>query len=213
MVINDKEYWNNYYDNLIKKNMCLDASPFARQLIEDKIISPIGSLFELGCGNGRDTVFFAEKGFSVTAVDQCENTTKLLNKFKKVHSFSSDFTNLPQLSQKVNVIYSRFTLHSISEEGEDRVLKWAYENLLNEGLFCIETRTIKDTLFGKGINKGNNVWFYDNHHRRFVNTKSFKNKLENNGFKIEFFKESNGFAKYKNVDPIVLRVILKKNDT
>jgi len=210
LKFNDKEYWSKYYKKLIEKKANLTPSPFAEHIVNNGIIQKNNSLIELGCGNGRDAIFFAKKQIFVTAIDQCANTTKILNNYKNINAYPADFTNMNNLSEKTDVIYSRFTMHSVDEKGEDSTLKWVFENLLSGGVFCIEARTIKDPLCGRGEDKGNNIWFYNNHHRRFIDANYFKNKLIKNGFAIEFYKESNGFAKYKDEDPIVLRAIVRK---
>ena len=61
---------------------------------------------------------------------------------------------------------------------------------------------------GKKIGKHE---YYTDHYRRFVVPKELKKKLSNK-FKIIFFKLSKNFAKYKNENPKVLRIICKKND-
>ena len=209
---NDKEYWSKYYREQLERINKIEPSPFAVFLVKNNYISKGKKLIELGCGNGRDSIYFSKCGSLVTAIDQCSNTTKLINEFENITSYSADFTTLPDVNKndRFDVVYSRFTIHSIDEEGEDRVLNWAFSNLKEGGLFCIEARTLKDPLYGKGIYKGNNVWFYHNHHRRFIDAIKFKNKIEKIGFKIELFQESNGLAKYKNEDPIVMRLIAIK---
>lgn len=209
MKIDDKKYWSDFYFN---NRLTEKPSLFAQYLIENFVIGSEDVLFELGCGNGRDSIFFEKNNIFVTAVDQCENNIKLLNeKYKNINFLAKDFTNLSNLECKVNVVYSRFTLHAINHEGEKRTLKWAYNNLKNNGVLCVEARTLKDPIFGKGIDKGNNIWFYNNHHRRFIDALSFKNRLVEIGFEIVFFEENNGFAKFKDNDPVVLRAIVKKS--
>jgi ubiquinone/menaquinone biosynthesis C-methylase UbiE len=209
MKINDKKYWSEFYFN--NNELTKKPSLFAQYLVENSVINEGDVLFELGCGNGRDSIFFAKNNIDVTAVDQCDKNISLLNEQHNNISFiSDDFTNLSNLESKVNVVYSRFTLHSINDEGEQRTLNWVYNNLKNDGILCVEARTLKDPIFGKGIDKGNNIWFYNNHHRRFIDAISFKNKLVEMGFEIKFFDENNGFAKHKDDDPVVLRAIVKK---
>ena len=207
---NDLQYWNKYYDDILKSSINSEPSPFARYLVEAGMFQNRTSVFELGCGNGRDSLYFTKQGMIVVAVDQCQNTTLYLNKFDNLTSFNQDFTNLDALDPKTEIIYSRFTFHSIDVSGEDRTLSWVYNNLKKDGLFCIEARTIKDPLCGKGIDKGNNIWFHNDHHRRFINADIFKMKLEKAGFSIIQFEENSGFAKHKDEDPTVLRAILKK---
>ena len=208
--MNDLKYWTEYYKN--NKGIKKTPSPFAEYLLESGVIVKNLNLIELGCGNGRDSMFFAKNDVNVTAIDQCENTTTILNKIDNIHSYPHDFTNLPPLHKEhyIDIIYSRFTIHSINEESEDRTLKWVYENLKKGGLFCIEARTVKDPLCGKGEDKGNHIWFYNNHHRRFLDAEKFRSKLIALGFEIKLFDEKNGFAKYKNEDPIILRAIVEK---
>jgi ubiquinone/menaquinone biosynthesis C-methylase UbiE len=209
MKINDKKYWSEFYFN--NNELTKKPSLFAQYLVENSVINEGDVLFEIGCGNGRDSIFFAQNNIDVTAVDQCDKNISFLNEQHNNISFiSDDFTNLSNLESKVNVVYSRFTLHSINDEGEQRTLNWVYNNLKKDGILCVEARTLKDPIFGKGIDKGNNIWFYNNHHRRFIDALSFKNKLVEMGFEIKLFEENNGFAKHKDDDPVVLRAIVKK---
>jgi tellurite methyltransferase len=208
MEINDKEYWTDFYSKNL--NLPQTPSPFAQYLVDHEIAKPNQKLVELGCGNGRDSIFFAKNDILVTAIDQCENTTSKLNQLHNIHSFSHDFTNLSAFEFHIDVIYSRFTLHSITEEDEERTLLWAFNNLSQKGVFCIEARTLKDPIFGKGIDKGNHIWFYNQHHRRFIDAQLFKAKLVSLGFEIQYFEEKDGFARYKDDNPVVLRAIVKK---
>jgi ubiquinone/menaquinone biosynthesis C-methylase UbiE len=209
MKINDKKYWSEFYFN--NNELTKKPSLFAQYLVENSVINEGDVLFEIGCGNGRDSIFFAHNNIDVTAVDQCDKNISFLNEQHNNISFiSDDFTNLSNLESKVNVVYSRFTLHSINDEGEQRTLNWVYNNLKKDGILCVEARTLKDPIFGKGIDKGNNIWFYNNHHRRFIDALYFKNKLVEMGFEIKLFEENNGFAKHKDDDPVVLRAIVKK---
>jgi len=208
----DLEYWKNYYEDKIKDLKNFPPSPFAKFLLKNSYIKKFDKIIELGCGNGRDSIYFSKNHVEVTAIDQCSNTTRELNRLEGIISFPADFTRLDQYiyNEKFDVVYSRFTIHSIDENGENRTLKWAYDNLVEGGLFCLETRTTKDPLCGKGIYKGNNIWYYNDHHRRFIDAEKIKKKIENIGFSVEFYKESKGLAKYKSEDPVILRLIASK---
>ena len=134
IIINDKAYWLNFYNNEMKINT---PSPFAQFLIENDILKETKLIVELGCGNGRDSVFFAKNDKQVIAIDQCENTTEKLNQIKNIESFASDFTRLPSFSDRplaIDAVYSRFTMHSVNLDGEDRTLNWIFDNEWN--LFC-----------------------------------------------------------------------------
>lgn len=57
-----------------------------------------------------------------------------------------------------------------------------------------------------------NAFFYDNHYRRFIVLDELTGALERCGFRVEYAKESTGFAPYGNDDPPVIRVVAVKPD-
>ena len=207
----DKEYWTKFYSNNIDNKELLKPTPFAKFLFNENHINKQNNLIELGCGNGRDSIYFAKQGVQVTAIDQCENITKQLNMIDNINSYPSDFTRLIKSLNNFDVVYSRFTFHSITDEDEERTLGWIFNNLNKDGLLCIEARTVQDPIYGMGQDMGNNVWFYNEHHRRFIVAEEFVNKLKSFDFKIILSEEKNGFAKMgMDNDPVVLRVIARK---
>ena len=104
-------------------------------------------------------------------------------------------------------IYSRFTLHAINYEEEERLLS----HLDNGGMLkyvFIEARSINDGLYGMGRKVGLHE-FVTSHYRRFIDPAVLKSKLERT-FHIEYFEEAQGFAKIATEDPCLIRVIAKR---
>ena len=123
---------------------------------------------------------------------------------------TGDFTDIGAFEgHKFDALYSRFTLHSVHEAEEERVLRDALVILPIRGLFMIEVRTIHDPLFGIGNKVGDNEYVTD-HFRRFVTTTKFLKKCIDYGWTVKFFVESDGLAKYKDEDPVVARYVLEK---
>ena len=73
----------------------------------------------------------------------------------------------------------------------------------------IETRTINDEIYGKGKKIGKHE-YVTSHYRRFIDPRDLKKKLSK-FTKILYFKESKNYAKFKNQNPWILRVIAKVN--
>jgi len=207
----DKEYWSSYYKSL---NHVLKPSLFARYVMSD-IIKEHLSLVELGCGNGRDAICFANENINVLAVDQCEDEIKLLNnRYKQLQNIefvSGDFSKLDD-GRNFDIVYSRFTLHSVSKEQESRTLNWAYRNLNLNGCFCIEVRGEKNEIYKKGekVIGEENAFILDGHYRRFLNFDELCNSLAQIGFTIEYASEEKGFAPFNGEDETYIRVIAKK---
>lgn len=204
--MNDKSYWKEYYR---KNPNPVDPSTFAKFIIG--FMEPEKKLIELGCGNGRDSVYFAQQKINVTAIDQIEEEMDYLNKKHSLYNLNfkaDDFTNL-DTDKKYDYIYSRFTLHSVNEEAEKRVFNWITKQLNDEGLFFLEVRSINDPMFQKGekISESENV---TTHYRRYLDFDETIEKLEKRGLKIIYKLESQGLAKYKDDDPTLIRIVAQK---
>lgn len=204
------KYWNIFYK---KKKLVSKPTKFSIFCLKF-LKSYKGILFDLGCGNGRDTIFFNKNKINAMGLDVSSSAIKnnkkrykaIKNKFKK-GNFCLTF-NKKKIKEKFS-IYSRFTLHTINHENEKKLIKSLINQKNLEYLF-IETRTIQDEFFGVGKKIGRNEYI-SNHYRRFIVPSELKKTLSKN-FKIIYFKQSKSFAKFKSYKPNVLRVIAKKNN-
>ena len=205
----DREYWNKYYENI--KNQNIVPSGFA--VVVNERLADNSHVLELGCGNGRDSLYFIEKGHRVTAIDASDLAIDNLNGLTADNDNAlfvcDDFVKCRALYQmKYDCIYSRFTLHAITEEQEDELLSNVKEALNPDvGIFCIEARTTKDEIFGKGQEVAHNAYIYNEHFRRFLDVNEFREKLQKLGFRIESIEEAQGFSKTADSDPVLMRVV------
>lgn len=72
----DTDYWNSYYrDHPVA--ISNEESAFARMALQ--YMEAGKSLIEFGCGNGRDSLFFASSGIQVTGIDVSSNAINMLN--------------------------------------------------------------------------------------------------------------------------------------
>jgi len=207
----DIDYWNEYYRH---NAASVDNRPseFAKYIESEFLYEKNPAhILELGCGNGRDSLFFLSKGHRITAIDESNVAIESLNRITNSNSVAficDDFVKSKVFYQKkYDCIYSRFTLHAISEEQEDELLDNARAALNSDGILAIEARTTNDELYGKGIELENSAFFYNEHYRRFIDVKTFRNKLENLGYDIIYLEESSGFSRTQNSDPVLMRCI------
>ncbi|MBE6498970.1 MAG: class I SAM-dependent methyltransferase [Methanobrevibacter thaueri] len=211
--MDDKNYWTEYYSTHSKPT---GASTFA-EFVVDRLEAG-KNLIELGCGNGRDSLFFSENNVNVVAVDQVCSEMEYLNEHyanDNITFVCGDFTNLAESSEDIinntqfDYIYSRFTFHSINEAKEDRTLAWITQHLDEGGLFLLEARSLNDPMFKKGdaLSETEN---FTNHYRRYMDLDKFTKKLEDLGFEILFKIEDKDLAPYKDDNPYVIRIVAKK---
>ena len=208
----DKNYWKNIYSKQSE-----DERPSLFALYVTESIGVEGkSLIELGCGNGRDAICFANANANmVVAVDQCENIIELLqHRYQQVGNLDCqcrDFTCMED-GTPYDIIYSRFTLHSISQEQQHDVIQWAYRNLKDGGRLCIEVRGQKNEIFqvGEPVEGEPDAFILNDHYRRFLHFETFCEELRSCHFQIDFAKEQKGFAPYNGQDETYIRVIASR---
>ena len=206
----DRVYWNQYYSEAWESLQ--EPSPFAKEI--SKYLIPGRHLLELGCGNGRDSIFFIHKGIHVTAIDASDYAVDHLNQItcNDVNALfiCDDFVKSTSLYQiRYDYIYSRFSLHAISDIQENELLKNIKMSLDKKGILFVEARTVNDELYGKGLRVEKNAFIYNNHYRRFIDVGEFKEKLKCLGFEILTIEENSGFSKTENSDPVLMRCIAR----
>lgn len=205
----DLNYWNSYYE---KKLAPADATNFAKAMYTH--MEKGKSLLELGCGNGRDSIFFAENGINVTAIDASDVVIAHLQKTNNKNNIwfvCDDFVKAALMkTSQYDYIYSRFTLHAIRAKQQEQLLENVFASLKKGGLFFIEARSVNDDLYGKGEMIEKNAYFYNNHFRRFIELDVLCSELENCGFTVISSEEKTGFAECKSENPPIIRVICKR---
>ena len=209
--IDNTDYWNQYYQNQVCSTQ---PSPFARYV--STLVEPGRELVDLGCGNGRDALYFAGLGLKVVGMDLSASAIQMLEERKtpNVSFFCGDFISHPaHTPARYDYAYSRFTIHAINRKQEALLLQTMYQALKPGGKFFIEVRSVHDPLYGKGQPVERNAFFYDNHYRRFIVLGELTRALEQCGYRVEYAKEQTGFAPYGNDDPPVIRVVAVKPDS
>ena len=203
-------YWTKYYKSH-RENA--QPSPFAQYCFRKYCsLNKNAKILELGCGNGRDSIFFMKQGLNVLGLDIVREQLKYLRKkyvsSNNVTFYCTDFTAYAK-PEFYDYIYSRFTIHVITEEQETLTLENCYKNLKKNGLLFIEVRSIKDEMFAKS-NKISSTEGKTDHYRRFAVFDKLIEKITMCGFEIVEATESCGLAIYKDEDPCIIRIIAKK---
>jgi len=209
-MINDKLYWEKYYEH--KKEPFL-PSLFAHHVL-NKYVHKDDFLIELGCGNGRDAVYFAQQGIRILAVDQCENELNFLSRtypMQNLEFLIHDFADL-NMNLKCNHVYSRFSLHSIIKEQQDAVLHWVNNVLIDGGYFHLEVRGKRNEIYmkGKPVQDEHDAFIYENHYRRFLDFTELCATFENAGLKIIEAIETKGFSPFNGTDETFIRIVVQK---
>lgn len=204
----DLFYWNGFYKEC-GVEIPSQCSTFAKFCFDKRYFD--GSrIYDLGAGNGRDATFFCSNGFEVVAVDQVD--LEALSGRYDVDGLTylqSDFCS-PTVFEAISdapstvSVYSRFSLHAISEIDQSQLISKLDECSKIETV-AIEARSIFDSRFGVGEPADRNA-FIDTHYRRFIDPEELYDLLSQR-FRIVFFEVSDGLSPYQSDDPVVVRLV------
>jgi len=188
MDLNDKDYWKTFYstnDNLDCSDFCI----FVMDFFKDK---KIFNILDCGCGNGRDSYALS----NISNVDGVDNCGFLQMNKNNVNFYIDDFVTMDK--SKYDLIYSRFTFHSITNEQHISFL----DSINVNSYLAIETRSKKG--------ENDDVFHGKSHYRNYTDINYLKMILTLKKFEILFIIEDINFARYKTENPICIRVICKK---
>lgn len=181
--MNNNKFWEQFY----RHEHISEPSAFAKSLhLSGK------KILDMGCGNGRDSLFLAKTNV-VVGIDQCDGWDKTLKNPMWVNNSIEDF--IIRDTKEFNVLYMRFLLHAINSELQHDILKWAFKNMQDVYIECRSD---------KGEQPDNT------HDRRLIKSKWLLKECIWIGYDVQYFEENTGFAKYKNEDPTIIRLHLTK---
>ncbi len=205
--INKERYWNNFYNN---NKLINEQSSFANFVLEYlKDYPEHKRLIDLGCGNGRDLIFFSNNNYNVTGIDIAPDICNNL-RYKNLNIICDSFVDYKY--KNYSIYYSRFTLHAINFINVKKFIKNLSIQMNEDSLLFIETRSIIGTEYDNlnyyeyNFNSG----IGDFHNRTLFNKKYLISLFNEYNIFVEYENEQNGLSIYNNEDPYLIRLVLRK---
>ena len=200
-------YWDLFYNN--NNNKLLLPSQFAT-FIANEYLDIKSTVIDIGCGNGRDSLFFMNLGFKVIGIDASKKAIESIqSKLRSPTLFFcgkiSDPKSVSLLKDNIDssgcLVYSRFFLHAITDDEETDFWNLVDGICMPGDILAVEFRTNRDEFLPKVT---------EPHYRRFIDPRAVVAKGNHLGFSCEYFVEGLGYAKYKSDDAHVARIIFRK---
>jgi SAM-dependent methyltransferase/tetratricopeptide (TPR) repeat protein len=210
----NQAYWRQFY----REHRIDGGSSFAR-FVAGRL--PAGcTVFDIGCGTGRDAIFLASRGHRVVGVDRSAEAVERARQAAREAGLAAvrfaqlDAASREQLAGILTgeaagnrpgageiVVYLRFFLHSVDESTEDTLLAGLVDVLPGGFRLCAEFRTTQD---------GRRPKRYGDHYRRYLDEQRFAEKLiQTWGFTIEHSEAGTGLSPFEGEDPHLARVIAR----
>ena len=175
-------------------------SDFAKKCYEYFIQNNVKRILDLGCGQGRDTIFFSLKGLEIYAVDSSIVAINSIQKFNEKNNqsinakcidakqglpFDNDYFDAIYSHMFYNMDFTNKELEFLFQES-NRVLK-------TKGLLCFSVRSDKDELFRSGfkIDKDEEIYEIHGFQIRFFSIEQIKSLLLSFQFKMDKIVQSN----------------------
>ena len=199
-------YWSTFYGTRPPAEIST-ASTFAKVVLKSLGGAP-GVIVDMGCGNFRDSRFFAANGYRVIAVEQADVADVLK---ETAHDLPIEFirgdvnevlstalTKARSCQTTPITIYARFLMHCLSPVERNKLVT-ALLNERNVTRICMEHRTLNDSDRPK---------HYGGHKRYFVDSASMRAGFLNSGnFDEHLFVEDRGLSPFRDEDPVLARSI------
>lgn len=85
-------YYNNNAESFIAGTLNVDISDIRNRFL--KYVKPQGKILDAGCGSGRDSLAFMEKGFKVVAFDASEEICRIASEMLGINVECKRFEDL-----------------------------------------------------------------------------------------------------------------------
>ncbi len=118
----------------------------------------VGSYFlDLGCGQGRDSLFMLKNGFKIDTVDNSQEGINKIKEFAQsnnlslvnINLFCSDIRNFNILKNKYDIINAFNSLQFLPKKETLKIIENIKNNIKGEGYVIISAFTTDDPLYKK----------------------------------------------------------------
>ena len=124
------DYYNNnakdYFDFTVNADMQLQYDSFL------KLVKREGKILDFGCGSGRDSLYFKNKGYDVTVIDGSEEMCKLASAYTGLDVKCMDFKDFHEIAS-YDGIWACGSLSHIERKDMLDMLKRLRDALMEDG--------------------------------------------------------------------------------
>ena len=196
-----------YWESLYSKNDFFGIGPtklakYAEDILKNQNIK---RMLEIGCGQGRDTLHFASKGYDIDAFDLSANAIEFVEERKKELGFNSlklkvHNTNqtFPYPSNQFDFVYSNLALQFFDLPSMEKILNNISRVMKKGSPFIFSTKKEGDKYHKTGTKINENAYENKGVTRYFYDKKTLLNLLEEK-FEVVEIEEN----KHINLDSTV----------
>lgn len=190
--------FKNYWAKIYSRNNAFGIGPTKLAKTAVNIINThkIKKILELGCGQGRDALFFSKCGYEVVAVDISEEAINFVKEQKKklglknLEVFPHDIKTPLNHNEYFDFVYSNLALQFFDLDELEIILKNISKTMKENSLFMLSTKKKGDKYFNFGNKISEYAYEYKGITRYFFD-KSVLHGLLSKQFKVIKFDSNN----------------------
>ncbi|MGH3504478.1 MAG: methyltransferase domain-containing protein [Nocardioidaceae bacterium] len=204
-----RRYWNRLYKGMLDLDVPEEHSPFAEWVLPQ--LDGTEVLLDVGCGNGRDTLWLAEQGVTTVGLDYSPGAVSRCRTRVAQEAATADFDtlNLYDLREvlgkgalmarrlpRPRALYARFMLHTLEDDGREALWRLSSTLLRGGGLAFFEFRTHRDARRPHDRS----------HYCRFLDPDDVCTEIERAGGDVRDRVEGRGMSPHGGEDPELCRL-------
>jgi SAM-dependent methyltransferase len=213
-LITHRKHWDSFYSQH-REELPKGPTRFARWVAQE--YPGTRPVVDLGCGTGRDALWFAEAGRRVHAFDYNTSVVKHGNTRAQARGLDAEFhvvnlydtravlawgARLAREDEPVDV-YARFLLHALEDAGIENVMRLASMALRRGGHLFLEFRTLQDA---------GRTHEFGEHKRNYLARRTVRAAVRAAGGRVVRVEAGTGLAPFRDEDPYVCRMVATWSD-
>lgn len=149
-----ENYYNKNAKSFFNSTINIDMSELYEKF--EKHLNPFDYILDLGCGSGRDVLYFKNKGYRVLGIDNSDELIKLAKEYTNSEILKLDFRQL-NFSNEFDAIWACASLLHLKRKEVDKVFEKCINALKQNGVIYISFK------YGdfEGIRNGRFFTFYN----------------------------------------------------
>lgn len=166
-----KQFWNSTYD----ARAMVGALDFTKKVMN--YCEAGSSILDVGCGDGRDSLYFAQNGLKVTAIDFSEKAIERVHALgAPIDARAMDTTRMDFPDASFDVVYAHLSLHYFDDTMTTEVFANIHRMLKPRGHFFVRCKSTEDPYYGQGERVGEHMFLHP-YLRRFFTEEYMRGKL------------------------------------
>ncbi|MCF7871891.1 class I SAM-dependent methyltransferase [Candidatus Woesearchaeota archaeon] len=180
--MNQQAYWNNFWKQKLPPKK--EISEFAKEANQIMKQHSIKTMLDIGCGAGQETIYFAKKGYKVTAIDLSTNALlKLRQQIQKenIQNIETKILDITKkrITGKYDAIYSELSIHYFNDTTTKLIITKIKTALNKNGLLFIRCKSTQNTAYKKGTLLEENFYEYQGKQMRLFTLQYMEELLKN----------------------------------